>query len=57
MTNEDNYFDHAEENAVHDAFLMIVSNDTDYENIEDVLVGETIFDADSLAYWRERYSE
>lgn len=52
MTDE-NYFDHEQEDVLHDAFLMIVSERTDYENIEDVLVGETIYEQDGLDYWRE----
>lgn len=50
---EDNYFDIDEEDVLHDAFLMIVSDSTDYENIEDVLLGETIYEQHSLDYWRE----
>jgi hypothetical protein len=50
---EDNYFDLDEEDVLHDAFLMIVSERTDYENIEDVLIGETLFEQESLDYWRE----
>ena len=50
----DNYFDHEEENAVHDAFLMIIDSRTDYENIEDVLMGETIFDERSIREWKQK---
>lgn len=50
--DNDNYFDHTEEDVLHDAFLMIVHEDTDYENIEDVLINETIFDAESLKHWK-----
>lgn len=50
---DDNYFDHEQEDALHDAFLMIVSERTDYDNIEDVLIGETIFEQEGLDYWRE----
>lgn len=51
-TNDDNWFDHKGENAVHDAWLMIESDKTDYDSIEDVLVGETIFTEDTIEYWR-----
>lgn len=57
VTNEDNYFDHDEEDVVHDAFLMIASSDTDYESIEDVLLGETIYTEHTISYWCERYGE
>lgn len=50
---EDNYYDHDEEDVLHDAFLMIVSERTDYENIEDVLIGETIYEQHSLDFWKE----
>ena len=53
MSDSENYFDHEQEDALHDAFLMIHSERTDYENIEDVLVGETIYEAHSLTYWKE----
>ncbi|MFB6352934.1 MAG: hypothetical protein ABEJ92_02500 [Halobacteriales archaeon] len=49
----ENYFDHDEEDVLHDAFLMIVCERTDYENIEDVLVGETIYDERTLDYWKQ----
>lgn len=48
-----NYFDHVEEDVLHDAFLMIVSDSTDYESIEDVLVGETIYEERTIEYWTE----
>lgn len=51
------FFDFGEEDAIHDAFLMIVSPETDYENIEDVLVGESSYDQDTLDHWKEYLSE
>lgn len=51
----DNYFDSNEEDVVHDVFLMILSDDTDYENIEDVLLGETTFTQRTIDYWSEEY--
>lgn len=53
----DHYFDHDEEDVLHDAFLMIVSDGNDYENIEDVLLGETIYDQRSINIWKEELSE
>lgn len=50
---DDNYFNHEQEDVIHDAFLMIVSERTDYENIEDVLVGETIYQQETLDHWKE----
>lgn len=38
---ENNYFTHEQACAIHDAHLMIESDETDYESIEDVLLGET----------------
>jgi hypothetical protein len=51
---EDNYFDLTEEDTVHDAFLMIVSSETDYDSIEDVLLEETTFTDNALGFG-ERY--
>lgn len=51
---DDNYFDIIEEYQVHDAFLMIVSDDTDYNNIEDVLLNETTFTKESIEAHKER---
>lgn len=55
--NDDNYFDHEQEDVLHDAFLMTVSPRTDYETIEDVLIGETIYDKDTIDYWTENPPE
>lgn len=52
-----NYFDHDEEDVLHDAFLMIVSSDTEYDCIEDVLKNETIYDQQTIDFWRYRLSE
>lgn len=57
MTDNPNYFDIIEEDAVHDAFLMIVSNNETYENLEDVLVEETTFTQEALDRTKERISE
>ena len=50
----DNYFDHEEENAVGIAFLMIIDGSTDYENIEDVLIGETTWDERRIREWKQK---
>jgi|APHM01.1.fsa_nt_gi hypothetical protein len=48
-----NYFDLGQEDALHDAFLMIEAPDTDYESLEDVLRAETTFSEEALSYWSE----
>lgn len=53
----DNYFDHKEEDILHDAFLMIADSSTEYENIEDVLIGETIYETRSIEIQKKRLSE
>jgi hypothetical protein len=57
MSDKPNYFDAEEESAVHDAFLMIVSNNDTYEDIEDVIVEETSFEQEALDRTKERISE
>ena len=54
---EDNYFDSNEEDALHDAFLMSHSERTDYDNLRDVLLGETIFEERGLDWWQENIDE
>jgi hypothetical protein len=52
-----NYFDIDEEDVLHDAFLMIVSNNKKYDDIEDVLVEETLFEQAALDRTKDRISE
>jgi len=52
-----NYFDIDEEDVLHDAFLMIVSNNEKYEDIEDVLVEETRMRQEALDRTKDRISE
>jgi hypothetical protein len=57
VPNEDNYFESDEEDVVHDAFLMIASSETDYGDIEDVLIGETIYDEHTIEFWKDELGE
>lgn len=52
-----NYFDSREENGLHDAYLMIQSDKTEYECLKDVLLGETIFDEEGLEFWEENVDD
>jgi hypothetical protein len=53
--SDNNYFDMEQEDVVHDVFLMVKSDKTDYECIEDVLLGETSFTENALGFgdWYE----
>jgi len=37
----ENYFDIDEENAVHDAYLMIHDEDCEYDNMAEIIINET----------------
>lgn len=50
---EENYFNLEEEDALHDAFLMIRSDETEYDNLRDVILGETLFTEDSFGLREE----
>jgi hypothetical protein len=50
MTNEENYYNFEQENVVHDVFLMIQSDRTEYETVEDVLLAETTFTENALGF-------
>lgn len=54
MSNE-NYFDTTEEDVVHDVFLMILSDENDYESVEDVLIGETNFGEHTVEHWKDAH--
>ena len=57
MNDDNNYFDHDEEDVLHDAFLMMQSEKTTYETIEDVLLNETVYDEDTIKFWSEHVDE
>jgi len=57
MSDNENYFDRNEEDAVLDAYWMMVSEETDYETIADVIKGETIYTEHALKYHEERITE
>lgn len=49
---DDIWFDRTQENSIMDAWLMIESDDTDYDSIDDVVLGETTFTEETLESWR-----
>jgi hypothetical protein len=53
MNTDNNYFDIKQENVVHDVFLMIESEETEHDCIEDVLIAETTFTEDDLSWAKE----
>jgi len=50
---DENYFDADEEDALHDAWCMIHSDETEYDTFREVILGETIFEEHALDYWAE----
>jgi hypothetical protein len=54
---DENYFDPTEEGALRDAWCMIHSDETDYNTLREVILGETILKEQSLDYWKENIDE
>jgi len=50
-----NHFDAIEEDVLHEAWCLIHSDDTEYNNLREVILGETVYDDYALDFAKEQF--